>query len=281
MFRIGEFARLSRVSVKALRYYDEIGLLEPSYVDRFTSYRYYLADQLPRLNRILALKDLGLSLDEIATLLDGDLPAEQIRGMLRMKQAEIQHRVDAEGARLARVEARLRQIEQEGAMPKYEVVIKEVKPQMVMGVRDIIATFPDVGRLFGEVERYVAQHGGKPSGACMAIYYDDGSNFTNIDAEAATPVVAPLPESDRVKCHQIPGVKTVAATLHKGPYDGLTEAYNALVSWTETNGYRIVGHSREVYLRGHTDSDLKYPKGSETDDPNQFLTEIQFPVEKK
>ena len=281
MFRIGGFATLSRVSVKALRYYDEIGLLEPSYVDRFTGYRYYLADQLPRLNRILALRDLGLSLDEIATLLDGDLSAEQIRGMLRMKWAEIQHRVDAERARLARVEARLRQIEQEGAMPKYEVVIKEVKPQMVMGVRDIIATFPDVGRLFGEVERYVAQRGGKPSGVCMAIYYDDGANFTNIDAEAATPVVAPLPESDRVKYHQVPGVKAVAATLHKGPYDGLGEAYNALVSWTEANGYRIVGHSREMYLRGHTDSDLKYPKGSETNDPNEFLTEIQFPVEKK
>jgi len=90
MFKIGEFSKLSQVTVKTLRYYDEIGLLKPAKVDRFTSYRYYSADQLPRLNRILALKDLGLSLAQVAQLLDGDLPPAQIRGMLRLKQAELQ-----------------------------------------------------------------------------------------------------------------------------------------------------------------------------------------------
>ena len=88
MFRIGEFSKLSQVPVKTLRYYDEIGLLRPAKVDDFTGYRYYSADQLPRLNRILALKDLDLSLAQIGELLDGDLPAEQMRGMLRLKQAE-------------------------------------------------------------------------------------------------------------------------------------------------------------------------------------------------
>lgn len=67
MFKIGEFSKLSQVSVKALRYYDELGLLKPASVDRFTAYRYYSADQRPRLNRILALKDLGIAFaDRIA-----------------------------------------------------------------------------------------------------------------------------------------------------------------------------------------------------------------------
>ncbi len=101
MFKIGDFSKLSQVSVKALRYYDELGLLKPVEVDRFTGYRYYSADQLPRLNRILALKDLGLTLDEIGALLDDELPAAQIRGMLRLKQVEARERVEEERARLA------------------------------------------------------------------------------------------------------------------------------------------------------------------------------------
>jgi DNA-binding transcriptional MerR regulator len=112
MFKIGEFSRISRVSVKTLRYYDGIGLLTPARVDLFTGYRYYSADQLPRLNRILALKDLGLSLEQIAALLDDDLPPAEIRGMLRLKRVEIQQHLEEEQARLARVEARLKQIEQ-------------------------------------------------------------------------------------------------------------------------------------------------------------------------
>jgi DNA-binding transcriptional MerR regulator len=113
MFKIGEFSRFSQVTVKTLRHYDKIGLLKPAEVDRFTGYRYYSASQLPRLNRILALKDLGLSLDQIAQLLEGDLSPDQIRGMLRLKQVEIQQQMQEEQVRLARVEWRLKQIERE------------------------------------------------------------------------------------------------------------------------------------------------------------------------
>jgi DNA-binding transcriptional MerR regulator len=94
MFKIGEFSRLRHVTVKTLRYYDRIGLLQPAKVDRFTNHRYYSANQLPRRNRILALKGLGLSLEQIALLLQQDLPPEQIRGTLRLKQVEIQERLD-------------------------------------------------------------------------------------------------------------------------------------------------------------------------------------------
>jgi DNA-binding transcriptional MerR regulator len=80
VFRIGDFSRLSLVSVKALRYYDELGLLKPARVDEFTGYRYYAASQLTRLNRVLALKDMGLSLEQIALLLDKEPTPDQIRG---------------------------------------------------------------------------------------------------------------------------------------------------------------------------------------------------------
>ena len=108
MFRIGEFSRLSHVTVKTIRHYDKIGLLKPARVDSLTKYRYYSASQLPRLNRILALKGLGLSLEQIKMLLDQDLPAAQIRGMLRLKRLEIQESLDQEQSRLDRVEQMLR-----------------------------------------------------------------------------------------------------------------------------------------------------------------------------
>ena len=90
MFKIGDFSKLAQVSVKTLRHYGKMGLIKPAWIDRFSGYRYYTADQLPRLNRILALKDLGFSLEQIRQLLRDDLPAAELRGMMRMKQAEVE-----------------------------------------------------------------------------------------------------------------------------------------------------------------------------------------------
>ena len=127
MIRIGDFSKLSRVSIKTLRYYDDMELLKPIHVDGGTGYRYYSFEQLPRLNRILALKDLGFSLAEIGELLD-DVSLEQLRGMLRMRQSEAQKRLDEEQERLGRIETRLKQIELEDKMSEYDVVIKKVDP---------------------------------------------------------------------------------------------------------------------------------------------------------
>src|SRR5262245_5332211 len=110
MFKIGEFSRLSRVSVRMLRHYDQLGLLTPSQTDRFTNYRYYSAEQLPRLNRILALRDLGFSLEQIAEMLDEDLSQDQLLGMLRLKRTELEQQMQIEESRLARLEARIRQM---------------------------------------------------------------------------------------------------------------------------------------------------------------------------
>src|SRR5262245_57241285 len=140
MIRIGDFSKLSRVSVKALRYYDEMGLLKPVNVDRFSGYRYYEFDQLPHLYRILALKDLGFSLEEIGHLLESDLSVEQMRGMLKLRQAEIRQRVEEETARLERVERWLSEIEQEDSMSKYDVVIKKIEPTKVASVRGVVPT---------------------------------------------------------------------------------------------------------------------------------------------
>lgn len=241
MFRIGEFSKLSQVTVKTLRYYDEIGLLKPAKVDPSTGYRYYSADQLPRLNRILALKDLGLSLAQVTRLVDGDLPPAQIRGMLRMKQTELQEQVQEEQARLAWVEWRLKQIEQEGSMSTQEVVLKKIPAMIVASVRDVLPTYSDVNRLYGGVFAYLGQHKVRPAGPPLAIYYDQEYRERDVDVEAAVPVVGAVPEGKRVKVHQLLVVEEMACIVHQGSYDTVGEAYNRLMAWVEANGYRIRG----------------------------------------
>jgi DNA-binding transcriptional MerR regulator len=120
MIKIGYFSRLSQVPVKTLRYYDQIGLLKPAQVDDFTGYRFYTISQLSRLNRILALKDLGLSLEQIGRILTGELSAAELRGMLRLRQSQLQEEVKVVEEMLDRVEARLQIIEMENMMPNYE-----------------------------------------------------------------------------------------------------------------------------------------------------------------
>ena len=173
MFKIGDFSKLCRVPTSMLRYYADLGLLEPARTDKFTGYRYYTPDQIPRLNRILALRDLGLSLEQIKAMLDETLSPQEIRGMLRLKQAEIEQRVEEDQARLARVAARLKQIEQETHMPVLEVVIKSIPIQHVLAVREIIPTPVYVGTLMEQVFTAMSANGIQPTHAPIALYHDE------------------------------------------------------------------------------------------------------------
>ena len=271
MFKISDFSRLSQVSVKALRYYDELGLLKPAQIDRFTGYRYYSMDQLPRLSRILALKDLGLSLQQIGQLLNEELPPDQLRGMLKLKRAELEQEVDQVRMRLERVEARLRQIEQEGKMPTYDVVIKTIQPQLVASIRDVVPTPPEQGGLWGELGVYLGRHKATSTGPCLTIYHDPEYKERDWDVEVCEPLAAPVPSDERVHVYELPAVQTMACVVHHGPFVTINEAYQALFKWAQVNGYRIAGPCREVYLR-------TAEHGSQMD--ANTVTEIQFPVEK-
>lgn len=277
MFKISDFSKLSQVSVKALRYYDELGLLKPAQIDRFTGYRYYSMDQLPRLNRILALKDLGLSLQQIGQLLNEELPPDQLRGMLKLKRAELEQEADQVRMRLERVEARLRQIEQEGKMPtydvviEYDVVIKTTPPQLVASIRDVVPTPPEQGGLWGELGVYLGRHKATSTGPCLTIYHDPEYKERDWDLEVCEPLAASVPGNERVHVYELPVVQTMACVVHHGPFVTINEAYQALFQWAQANGYRIAGPCREVYLR-------TAEHGSQTD--ANTVTEIQFPVEK-
>jgi len=271
MIRIGDFARLSQVSVVTLRYYDEMDLLKPVKVDTFTGYRFYSADQLPLLNRILALKDLGFSLEQIKLMLADGLTLEQLGGMLMKQRNEVEKRLSEEQERLIRIEARLRQIKLEDKMPRYDIVIKTVPAMLVAARRVTIPTNDQVpqylGPAYAEVYNYLRQQGVKDDGQCMALWHSPADVYANEDAEAMVVIDRPLPGTERVKVYELPPTQ-VAAVVHHGDFEEFTQGHAALLEWIDANGYQIVGPYREIYI--------KHEKNNLSD----TITEVQFPVDK-
>lgn len=273
MFKIGDFSKICRVPVSALRYYADLGLLEPAQTDPFTSYRYYSLDQLPRLNRILALKDLGLSLDEIGRLLNEDVSSDELRGMFRMQQAKIQQQLEEEQSRLARVAARLKQIEQEGKMPSQEVVLKPIETQHVLSIRQVIAKPDDVGTLLGGSFEAIMPTGIQVIGAPLVIFHDEEFKPNDLDVEAVFPVASSvvsdvvMADGRRIKVSDLNAIPLAACIIHIGEFGKINDAYTVLGQWIDSSGYRMAGPPREVYLSA---------PGSDSGP----ITEIQWPVEK-
>lgn len=265
VFKIGDFSRLTQVTVKALRHYDRLGLLKPDRIDPASGYRYYTGAQVPRLNRIRVLKDLGFSLEQIGHLLDADLSPAQLRGMLLAKQQEVRDQVATEQQRLERIEAHLRQIEREPPGDRHVVTLKRITAQRVASLQAILPAYPAVGALFGELHAYQHRHGLHAT-AWTALWPDGGYCESGIHAEATFTTADPLPPHARIRGRTLPGVETMASVRHHGPMSTVGEAHLALLGWIEANGYRLAGPTRTLALH--------FAGLESTDD----ITEIQYPV---
>jgi DNA-binding transcriptional MerR regulator len=283
MFKIGEFSRLSRVSVRMLRHYDQLGLLTPSQTDPFTGYRYYSAEQLPRLNRIIALRDLGFSLEQIAGMLEDDLSPEQLLGMLKLKRAEVEAQMKQEEQRLARLERRIQQMSESSTHTAYDVVLRDVEPELVATYREVAADDDRIQHMFDMVETYVAGFdGSRADKPPFSIYYDEEYRDKNMDVEVAVPLKYGILETETIRVRQHPRLSNVACVVHVGEYSNIYQAYNALLSWIEANGYRMTGPIREVYLRYGADGlDFELPQTYLGNDKHEYVTELQLPLERR
>jgi DNA-binding transcriptional MerR regulator len=253
MFSIGDFAWYGRVSVRMLRHYDAIGLLRPAHVDQVSGYRWYAAGQLSRLNRIVALKDLGFTLQQVQLILDDKVSAEELRGMLRLRRAELQSRITVDSSRLAQVEVRLQIIEKEGAMPADEVQIKRIPPVRVAELTAAAASFepasitPVITPLYDELIDRIGRAGLRPVGPAIA-YYQDAPDGTGVLIHAAIPVNAEPGGGHDVTIVDLPEIARAATIVHRGDMDNVMPAIQALARWIDANGYRSAGYNRELYL---------------------------------
>jgi DNA-binding transcriptional MerR regulator len=275
LLRIGDFSQLAQVSTRALRLYDELDLLKPVHVENVTGYRFYSVEQLPRLNRILALKDLGFSLDQIAGMLTDDLTAAQLGGMLEKKQSELEKQLEEGQRQIARVAARLRQIEAEGKISPYEVVIKEAEPLVIASIRRIVPALKDMETVRAEILKelygWVKEQRLVVKSPELAIYHNNEYVEENIDMELATAVDAKLPRLTsnlQPALRQLASSPLVATTIHRGRLIEVGRAITALYVWTAQNEYSICGNCREIHV---------YGRELEADKEN-VTVEVQTPI---
>jgi DNA-binding transcriptional MerR regulator len=271
MLNIGEFARLGQVSPRMLRHYDEIGLLRPDRVDAATGYRLYGVRQLARLHRIVALRDMGFGLEQVRQVLSEDISVDELRGMVRLRRAQIERTVEEEQDRLRRVEAHLRALEWSDNVELQDVIIKQTQPVRVARATAVGLTHADIGAAFGRLLPQVIGHleavGAKP-GMSVAVYEDEGGTAAEgeIVLNAGFDVGdQDVPDGRDVRVVDLP-VLEVAAAMYRGGDDGIMAAWEALVRWIDDSGYRLVGDCRELYHEWHDD------------DPSRNLMELQQPI---
>lgn len=273
MLKIGEFSNIARVSTVLLRHYDDIGLLKPIYTDPDNGYRYYSVEQLPRLNSILALKDLGLSLEQIAQFLDDNISIDQIQGMLKLRQAQIEQDLEAEQKRLRRVQARLKQIRQEGTLSEHNVVLKSAPSQHYLSIRERKPSERKGGNLYWEILNAAQEHHINDINYCMAIFHNPTFTLEELDWELGFLVELPhsrsipLSHGRQLTSRQLDPIEQMATVVHHGPWAEMHLAFGAIGAWIEVNRYHIDGNARELYLN------LKPPE-----DDTDFMVEVQIPV---
>ena len=274
MFRIGEFAQIAQVSCRQLRFYDQLGLLRAAHTDSQSGYRYYSAGQLARLNRILALKELGLSLEQIGPLLKDEISPSELRGMLTMKRAQAERALREEEVRLRHIESRIAQINKFGAIDGYDVVKKSVAATPFLSLRYTCNGMDEAVRMI----RCVAEDGAKqirPSIRDKLIVASNNEHEADeLDLEIGYSLTRASNTKVRIagdlvlRAGELPAVETMATIVRQGTNAASHMSFSAIGIWIEANNYEIAGPCREVFLETVTG-----PPGFE-----RALVEIQFPV---
>jgi DNA-binding transcriptional MerR regulator len=272
MLKIGEFSQIGQVSIRMLRHYDEIGLLKPIQTDHFTGYRYYTLEQLTQLHRILALKDLGFSLEQITEFQNQNLSLDTMRDLLYQKQVEVEQQIQTERIRLARIEARLRQIEKEGQLPNYEVFIKSVPVQQVATIRQTVPTVDGMKdyrcEMYKTLYQFLQNQRIPLSEPEFAIYHHLEYIEENIDMELGVAISRLGTPTETIGFYELPAIHC-ASVVHVGSFWEIGLALTALFSWINLHKYQSIGAIREIHLFG---SELKMH------DPLNVTLEFQVAV---
>ena len=274
MFRIGDFSRIARVSCRLLRYYDEIGLLKPAVVDHSTGYRFYTASQLPQLNRILVLKELGLNLDQVSKIVDERVSVAELRAMLQIRRSDVEQAIAAESERLRQIESRIALIEVDGQRAVDDVVIRSEPARPILSVRSAVPSFAaarDVIR--GIVQAAPRQVPKEALGALIAIAHATEFEPDTLDVEFgfvlnhSIDATVPLANGTTMRVRELPPVERLAACVRVGLPEDAHQVTAKIGRFVEANGYTLAGPSREVFLRPPRPENMQ-----------ESVVEMQFPL---
>lgn len=262
---IGRFSKMTRLSVKALRLYDDMALLRPAQVDPSSGYRYYRLGQANRAEAIRMLRAIDMPLDDIRDVLSHDDP-QLVRKALTDHRIRL---VDRVGEQQRMLEFLERLIEREDGIMPYDVTIKDVSSQPVVAARRT-TTLADIGTdiasAFASLMAYMGPRGTTPAGPPLIVYHDVIDEHTDGDIEVCVPVAEPVDGDGEVYGTELDG-GTIASTIHRGPYDEIRPAYHTLAGWITDHGHEMAGPPREVYLNDPNEVS-----------PHELLTEIAWPI---
>lgn len=270
MLKIGEFSGLSRISIRMLRHYDEVGLLKPQYVDEQTGYRYYHERQLNEAGRIASLRDMGFGVQAIGEIVSGG--KEALTQALRMRRAELTGQQELLREQLMRLDSTLQRIGKDEIQMKYEVACKTLPERYVASVRDILETYYEEGRLWHTLMQETASLHLQPDDPCYAVgvYHDTDYRERDVDVEIQMSVKGQYEDTEHVRFKTVPPIFMASATC-TGSYEKLGEVNADVAAWVEENGYEFDGLSFCIY----------HVSPHETQNPDEYVTEVCYPVRKK
>lgn len=272
MLKIGDFSKLSRISIRMLRHYDEIGILHPECVDDFTGYRYYSESQLPLAGRIQALKSLGFGLSVIKEILAKYEDAEEMEQFLLVKQKELEEEAMRIRQKLQFLDNTLKWLRKDGNLMDYNVTLKTLPERRVASVRQVIPAYDREGILWEILCRELKSQNVQQAVPCygMAVFHDEGHKEHDVDVEIQIAVVGNYQDTEHVKFKTVPPIQ-IASTTYKGSYEQITRVNAVVADWVVENGYDFDGKSFCIY----------HVSPADTSDPEELVTEVCFPVKKK
>ena len=261
---IGRFSQVCRLSIPALRHYDELGLLPPAAVDPDTGYRYYSVAQAADAERIRTLRFLEMPLPEIRVVLAGD--SGRTKQILEAHRDRLRESAERQRFAITLLDSMLR----EEPPMTYEIHVRELAAQQAGSIRGPVAWAnlgPFIGAAIGEISAVAADQGIRFAGPPMAIYHCAEAEEAELDVEVAIPLGEPVEPARRVTARTLPGC-LAATTLHAGRYEEVGQAYRALAEWVQEHGHETAGPPCEIYL---TDP-------GQVRDPGALSTEIFWPI---
>ncbi len=269
MLKIGDFSKLSRVSIRMLRYYDEVGLIKPVKVDDFTGYRYYSETQLSLMGKINALKDMGFgvaAISEIVKCKDDPVKMEQI---LAIRKAELLEESEEIAKRLQLLDTAIHRLRKDENM-KYNCVLKQLPERYVASVRKVIPKYDHEGELWHILFSETKDMNLIPIGLNSAIMHDKEYKESDVDVEVQVEVKGTYNDTEHVK-FKTESEQSVASVTFNGSYEQFPEVYSSLASWVNENGYEFSGSMIDIY----------HVSPHETQNPEEFVTEVCCPVKKR
>ncbi len=272
MLKIGDFSKLSRISIRMLRHYDDIGLLAPKSTDTFTGYRYYSEDQLPTAGQIVALRDMGFGLAAIAKILERCDDPQALAGFLEIKRDEVKVQAEDAAHRLLLLDTAINRLRKDERLMDISVTCKTLPERYVASVRDILPAYDQEGQLWQRLNEETASMKLQPADHCysLAVFHDEGYKDQDVDVEIQISVKGSYPDTAHVVFKTVPPIE-IASAIYKGSYEQITAVNHAVANWVNDNGYEFNGAMFCIY----------HVSPATAQSPDELVTEVCYPIKKK